>query len=169
MVPAMFQVPIRAPTANRMNTALIATDTPPTAASATERTVKPFLKAIRLANAALSSNATWSGPSVALTPNRVIVSASSPISTMIGRSASSRVGARGVRRRDALMTASWSRDHTHVTERSDVDSVVVLIATGVGQQADHQQSEQCHEHPGPDVLHHGLTQTGSRRIGQVMQ
>src|SRR6478609_4138096 len=155
MVPAMFQVPIRAPTANRMNTALIATDTPPTAASATERTVKPFLKAIRLANAALSSNATWSGPSVALTPNRAIVSASSPISTTIGRSASRRVGARGVRRRDALMTASWPRDHTHVTERADVVAVVVLGTPGVGHQADHQEHEYDHQHPGPHVSHHG--------------
>jgi hypothetical protein len=39
MVPAMFHVPIRAPTASRMKIAPIAVVTPPTAASATEATV----------------------------------------------------------------------------------------------------------------------------------
>src|SRR3954470_3741444 len=95
MVPAMFQVPIRAPTANRMKTAPMAAVTPPTAASATAATVCPFLKAMRLAKAALSSSATWSGPSVALTPNSEMVSASRPISTTIGSSASRRLGSRG--------------------------------------------------------------------------
>ena len=95
MVPAMFQVPISAPTASRMKIAPMADVTPPTAASATPATVYPFLNAIRLANAALRSSATWSGPLVASIPNRAMVSASSPISTTIGSTASSMLGARG--------------------------------------------------------------------------
>ena len=39
IVPAMFHVPIRAPTASRMKIAPIAVLTPPTAASATEATL----------------------------------------------------------------------------------------------------------------------------------
>ena len=70
MVPAMFQVPMSAPTARRMKIAPTAEVTPPTAASATPATVYPFLNAIRLANAALSSSATWRGPLVASIPNR---------------------------------------------------------------------------------------------------
>src|SRR3954451_259217 len=95
IVPAMFQVPISAPTASRMKMAPTAEVTPPTAASATPATVKPFLKAIRLANAALSSSATCSGPSVAPMPKSTIVVASSEIRTTMGSSASSSVGARG--------------------------------------------------------------------------
>src|SRR5918995_2982249 len=48
-----------------------------------------------LAKAALSISATWSGPSVALTPNVTIVSAISRIRTTIGAIASSRLGGLG--------------------------------------------------------------------------
>ena len=99
MVPAMFQVPIRAPTASRMKMALIADETPSTMASATSSTLYPFLKAMRLAKAALSSSATCKGPSVAPTPNRAMVRAISPMRTTMGRSASSSVGGRGATRR----------------------------------------------------------------------
>ena len=88
----MFQVPISAPTASRMKIAPIADVTPPTAASATAATEWRFLNAIRLANAALSISATWSGPLVASMPKRMIVTASSPIRTTIGRIASSMLG-----------------------------------------------------------------------------
>jgi hypothetical protein len=55
------------------------------------------LSAIRLAKAALSNNATCSGPSVALIPKRAIVSAINPMSTTTGRTASSRLGGLGPR------------------------------------------------------------------------
>src|SRR4029079_13801360 len=105
MVPAMFQVPMSAPTARRMKIAPIADVTPPTAASATPATEYPFLNAIKLANAALRSSATWSGPLVASIPNRAMVSARSAISTTIGMRASSIVGARGPRSAVALPTS----------------------------------------------------------------
>src|SRR3954454_12336758 len=84
----MFQVPISAPTASRMNTALSAELTPLTAASRTVAPRCPFLNAIRAANAALSSRATCSGPSVADVPNNWMVDASSRIRTPIGNSES---------------------------------------------------------------------------------
>jgi hypothetical protein len=91
----MFQVPISAPTASRMKMALIADETPSTMASATCSTLYPFLKAIRLAKAALRSRATCKGPSVAATPNRAMVRAIRPMSTTMGSSASSSDGGRG--------------------------------------------------------------------------
>ena len=91
----MFQVPISAPTERRMKIALTAVVTPPTAASAIVADVKPFLRAMRLANAALTISATCSGPSVAPTPKVTIVSAMSRIITTTGSSASSRLGGRG--------------------------------------------------------------------------
>jgi len=97
MVPAMFQVPMSPPTASRMKIAPTAEVTPPTAATATATaaTVNRFLKAMRLANAALRNSATCSGPLVASAPNRAIVVLTSPMRTTIGRTASSMVGPRG--------------------------------------------------------------------------
>src|SRR4051794_37942565 len=91
----MFQVPIRDPTASRMKTAPIAFATPPIAALETAATVWPFLKAMSAANAPLRRSATWSGPSVALTPNSQIVSAINAISTTTGATASTSDGGRG--------------------------------------------------------------------------
>src|SRR3954467_11107528 len=151
MVPAMFQVPIRAPTASRMKTAPMAAVTPPTAASATAATVCPFLKATRLAKAALRSNATWSGPSVALTPNSEMVSASRPISTPLGSSASTMLGSRGGAvgcRRGGRVHPSPHGPHGpgrlagDGAQRADLDAVVVLLATGPDEHADHQGGRQ---------------------------
>jgi hypothetical protein len=93
----MFQVPISAPTASRMKIAPTAEVTPPTAASATAATECAFLNAIRLAKAALSIRATCSGPFVASIPKKMIVRASSAISTTIGRMESSMLGGLGCR------------------------------------------------------------------------
>src|SRR5918994_2438693 len=95
MVPAMFQVPISAPTARRMKIAPIADETPPTAASRSVAAVYPFLSATSAAKAALVSSATWSGPSAASRPKSAMVSVSSPTSTTTGASASRKLGARG--------------------------------------------------------------------------
>ncbi len=95
MVPAMFHVPISAPTASRMKIAPIAEVTPPMAASRSAAAVWPFLNATSPATIALVSNATCSGPLAASIPNSTIVSVSSAISTSTGMSASRNDGGRG--------------------------------------------------------------------------
>ena len=92
----MFQAPMRAPTASRMKTALMAEVMPPTAASRTLAVEWPFLNATSAATTALVKSATWSGPPVASVPNRAMVSAMRKMSAMTGISASSRLGSRGV-------------------------------------------------------------------------
>ena len=92
MVPERFQAPIKAPTASRMNTAPRAVVTPPIAASRTDATVYPFLKATRPAKTALVRSAIWSGPFAASTPNSTIVSAIRTVSTTTGAIASRSVG-----------------------------------------------------------------------------
>src|SRR5215831_11752708 len=96
-VPAVVhELPVTMPpTARRMKIAPTAEVTPPTAASATAATVKPFLNAIRLAKAALRRSATCNGPSVALMPKSQIVSAIRRIKTTTGSTASSRLGSLG--------------------------------------------------------------------------
>ena len=73
MVPAMFHVPISAPTARRMKIAPIAEVTPPMAASRSLAAVYPFLNATSPATIALVSSATCSGPFAASMPNSTIV------------------------------------------------------------------------------------------------
>src|SRR5204863_1745300 len=78
----------------------------PMAASRTEATVWPFLKATRPAKTAAAINAICRGPSVELVPNSTIVRAMSTIRTTTGATASSRVGRRGCRRIARLGSAT---------------------------------------------------------------
>src|SRR6185369_17652005 len=91
----MFQVPMSAPTASRMNSAAMPEATPPIAASRTWATVWPFLNAIRPATDAARRSATCSGPAVASTPNVITVRAISAMSAISGMTASRRLGDRG--------------------------------------------------------------------------
>ena len=176
----MFQVPIRAPTASRMKTALIAEVMPPTAASRTLAVEWPFLNATRAATTALVKSATWSGPPVASVPNRAMVSAMRKISATTGMSASSRLGSRGVLGRGGLgsgvgcgrarraarhraarpitMAAALGRcSWRPATPRARVTSA--MIAATIRMRHD----------PAHPAFHRLPPQIGSRTTGQVMQ
>src|SRR5438093_5217431 len=178
----MFHVPISAPTASRMKIAPTAVVTPPTAASATEATVYPFLNAIKLAKAALRNRAICNGPSVAPTPKMAMVVAMSAIRTAIGRTASSSVDGIG-RLRSVSMDIGDSppslRSVSDIGELLGAGTVrravchrahLLRPAAGrsrsrVGSEADERERQDPHDDATPDASHPG-TSLASQRAGR---
>ena len=90
-MPDRFHVPISAPTASRMNTALVIEVTR-VGRRSTSAHRWPFLSTMSAAIIAQSTSATWIGPSSASSPNRASDPPISATSATSGSRASSRDG-----------------------------------------------------------------------------
>ena len=88
MVPDMFQVPINAPTPNRMKMAVVTEAMPWLAASATASQRWPFFSTTAAVTIEVSSNATCNGPLVASMPNSEREAAINTTSVTSGSNAS---------------------------------------------------------------------------------
>ena len=95
MVPAIFQVPISAPTASKIKIAPLTEARALPSAALTADQGLPFLRATIAATMALRMSATCTGPSIAPSPNSITEPPINPINTTRGIIASSHEGGRG--------------------------------------------------------------------------